>query len=99
MKRILGHVLIRTLLILSLACLVESPATAGSISGQLLVGLTVVDTCSLATPLAGSDRLASLTGFGLHCTKGTTYSITVAETGTRQAHVDVRGLTRVTVRF
>jgi len=50
-------------------------------------------------PSSQTDRLASLTGFGLHCGKGITYAITVARTDTQQADGAAQDLRRVTLRF
>jgi len=99
MKRISRRIPSITALILGLGGLVQGPATAGPVQGRLMVGITIVDACSLAVPQGQNDPLASLTGFGLRCAKGTTYSITQAGTDPQQADGDAQGLRRVILRF
>lgn len=77
--------------------LIAPRAGAGTTTAQLSVGITILDSCRLDQQAAGP--LASVTGFGLKCSRGTDYAVQVTQGGERQSATNSKGQTTVTVSF
>jgi hypothetical protein len=75
-------------------------AEAGTASGELSVGIVILDACRMATPqTAAAYRLSTAAGFGLKCAKGTEYTVEVTDAASRKISAGASGATTVTVRF
>lgn len=97
MKRIFAPALLGTLLLTATGTFWCAAADASSASGQLSVGIVILDACRLdAAHTAAGQILAARTGFALTCNKGTDYDVTSDATRRKDA---VDGVSTVTVRF
>ncbi|HSC46865.1 MAG TPA: hypothetical protein VLG68_02125 [Gammaproteobacteria bacterium] len=92
--------LLAALIFLSSNGLMAVDAQAGTASGQLSVGIVILDACHVAVPQTVSAyRLTAAAGFGLKCAKGTDYSVQVSGDARRNLSAGSSGVTTVTVRF
>lgn len=89
--------LLAGLILLSPIGLVMPDARAGATSGQLGVGIVILDTCHMTTS-SGSESHGPVEGLDLRCTKGTYYTVHAAPIASRQEMV-AAAYTTVTVDF
>jgi len=85
------------LLALTLGAALATPAEAGIAKGEFLVSVTVVNSCRVGN--ASDSRLSQYTGFSLTCSRGTDYTVQVANAAERSLDTHVPGVTSVTVRY
>ena len=92
--------LISGLILLASCGLVPQAVRAGAVTGKLVVGIVILDTCHIAAPRdEAAQRLSAAAGFGLRCSMGTSYEVAVTTPSARAIGVDSSGRTTVTVRF
>jgi len=90
--------LLAGLILLSSTGLVAPDAGAGSSSGQLGVGIVILDTCHVTIP-PGSGLYRPAAGLGLKCSKGTSYTMHVAAPSATRLGMGAADRTTVTVDF
>lgn len=92
--------LLAALILVASSGLAPLDAHAGTATGQLSIGIVILDACRVAAPqTASAQRLSVVAGFALKCAKGTDYSVHVAGDASRNVSSGASGVTTVTVRF